>query len=293
MQVRKRFDFVSEIINKQQEIVIKEIKPLSITIEMYEFDLVSNEFDSSGMITTLVFFNDQGNLVREEYIDYDGSNLSINEYKYYPSQLIKSRTISDFQSQTITYYSYEYNLHDEQIKYFYFQFAPDDNFYYIANKVYNSTGQLSKETFVRDSNIIAERRLFYDVTGRLIQEYVINSESTILRKTVYDYSDDSSLVREKFYSDDIISHINEKYYTGSQLYKLIQSDSENKTVAVYEFTFDSDRLTSVKELRYKGNEDVVKDYIYEYTSSGLIEKEKFYINGDPVYYQVYRYRFMN
>lgn len=286
------YDFENEIIEKGQLQVRSLIKPVKYYVELFEYGENYGEVDSIGTITKFTFFNENGDKIYEEYLDNFGYTLISSTWNYDPANLLNSITVVDNQNLFITFYNYMYNADDQMIKYFYFQYSLDGEYYYDVYKLYDEEGKVVKETFVKDNELITEQSFFYNEHGILDEVFTVNSVRDTISRTVYDYSHPGNIVKEILFSKNKITNVNELVYEDTLLVKLVQKDRARQPIAEYEFKYDDNKnLISVYEKNYAGLKTIEREYRYEYARNNLLLREYFFINGSPVYYLKYNYSF--
>lgn len=286
------YDFENEIIEKRQNKVRSIVKPLKSYVELFEYGENYGDVDSIGTITKFTYFNDNGDKIYEEYLDHLGNTMISSTWNYDLANLLNSITVVDNQNLILTFYDYMYNADDQMIKYYYFQYSLDGEYYYDVYKLYDEEGRVTKETFAKDDELITEQSFFYDEHGHLDEVVTVNAVRDTISRTVYDYSNPENKVKEIIFSRTRITNVNELVYEDTLLVKLVQKDRSREPLAEYDFKYDeNNNLVSVYEKNYSGIRTVERNYRYEYTSDGLLLREYFFINGSPIYYLKYNYTF--
>jgi len=143
--------------------------------------------DKNVVSTSLIFYDDEGNLIREEKTDIDGYFQTIYEYKYINRNVVEEAILyPTLKTETRTVYKYDGLNRLIQIT----EFSSTGAVYQITKLKYDDKNQIiEEERFDKNNNILSRTNYSYTKDGLLSEKSLDDFEETLeyFYKYVYEF----------------------------------------------------------------------------------------------------------
>ena len=236
-------------------------------------------YDTDARSSHISFYNKDGYVIKNTFLNEDGLNNSINSYEYSKNKTIKK----DIHSADLSLYSktsYQYNDSMQLIKKIVF----DDNGNIIETKKYknNSNGNKIKITTYDKFNIMTS-----------IEENTFDESFNIIKKTIYNEDREIIELIKVEILESKKKKIERHYDKDGELSKVLtfkNSNIKSKELYKYDkiikkFIYEDDNYGNIyKNSIFKNNGDTIKIYSYEYKydkKNNWIERV-FFEDGKPI-----------
>lgn len=273
--IRQSFRFSEENSGHREKILLNK--------EVYVFNESCMKIEAQGFnennemtFKDFISYNDEGNIIEENYYDSKGILLVKVRYHYNDTGIIIEEVKEDVTGHVIYTSLWNYDKNGNNSEYTKSMKGNDQNrIVTVVKRTFNNKGNIKSENRIEyriDGSIHFRKNIHYDRNGKIVKSLEYDGEDKLTNRTDYNYTKEGKLLTfiEYFYNYETDAYVKQiTSYIYDKKGNLLESKEPGQTV-VYKYDGNGNK-TEVME--YSEHDKLLNKLLISYDDKNKKRKE--------------------